>query len=67
MENKNKEDDMKEYLQFLKRIRHEVEQWPDYKKVDGYVAHRWTLKPMKSPDKEMKDSEPPHPQIGINP
>lgn len=36
--------DAKEYLKFLRRIRREVENWPAYKKVDGYVVRRWRLK-----------------------
>lgn len=54
--NVESKDDIKEYLQFLKKIRCEVENWPDYKKVDGYVAHRWTLGKVSHPDKT-KDVE----------
>ena len=39
------EEDVKEYLAFLRRVRKEVDAWPDYKKVDGYATRKWRLKP----------------------
>ena len=41
--NLHTEDDVQEYLAFLKRVREEVENWPEYMKQDGYVAHVWRL------------------------
>ena len=68
--NLENQDDVKEYLQFLRKIRHEVDKWPDYKKVDGYVARHWTLKPLNDPNKiKNVDDDDPHPlsQVETNP
>ena len=41
--NLHTEDDVQEYLAFLKRVREEVENWPEYMKQDGYVVREWRL------------------------
>ena len=47
----------KEFWQFVKNVREEVDNWPDYMKVDGYVARKWTLKKKGERNTEKKKTE----------
>ena len=40
LENTN---DVREYLNFLKKVRQQVENWPQHMKEDGYATRQWRL------------------------
>ena len=47
MVKKNKQEDIDKYLQFLNRVKREVDSWPDYMKTSGRLTHQWSF-PKKS-------------------
>ena len=48
-------EEIKKFWQFVDDVSKEVDNWPDYMKVDGYVTRKWTLK--KKGEKNTEKSE----------
>lgn len=50
---KNDEGEVRKFWKNLDEISREVDNWPDYKKVDGYVVREWTLKKKKEGEEKL--------------